>query len=296
MQRVATSELPPAQARALARGPASRWIRPLEPKASIFLGIRPVEGIGREVRDALLEYTDPQQAAEFVFSSSPASTLSQEWRIIVVSEDTAHCYEIDAGAMLIPTKPQSWRALTRSNLAWRYPRIGYTVHSVEEITKQAVKISWPMKYSLYSENSQKFAYRLFEAIRQPNQPPTVSDVLSGLDRIPEPFRTLNNRCQAVVLTVLVSLQKRSQAAAKNAIGVPVTTVVKKGIWVIDISISCFVLALFALRLYIQLLIVFFVLARNRDLLKASEELRNIADDVRRFDGYERPEKDVDRMV
>lgn len=95
-----------------------------------------MEGIGRDVRDALLEYTDPQQAAAFVFGSSPASSLSQEWRIIVASEDTAHCYEINSGTMLIPTQPQSWRALKRYDVVWRYPRIGYTVDSVEKITKK----------------------------------------------------------------------------------------------------------------------------------------------------------------
>jgi hypothetical protein len=127
-----------AQSKASAPAPslASRWIRALKPKSSIYIGIQPVEEIGRDVRDALLEYTNPKQAAAFVFGSSPASTLSQEWRIVVVSGDTAHCYQINVGGMLIPTRPQSWRMLRHHDLAWRYPRIGYTVDSIAVITKK----------------------------------------------------------------------------------------------------------------------------------------------------------------
>jgi hypothetical protein len=147
-----------------------------------------------------------------------------------------------------------------------------------------------MKYSLHSENAQKFSNRLFEAIRLPAQPPTVSDVLSGLDKIPEPFRTLGYRCQAVVITTLVSLRKRAQ----EAIGAPVTLLVEYGIRAKDILTSCFVLVLFAIKMYMQLLIVAFLLACDRDLLKASRELRNMADDVRRFDGYERLEKEIEK--
>ncbi|RDW81817.1 hypothetical protein BP6252_02929 [Coleophoma cylindrospora] len=278
----------PATASALVSGPArgwiSRWIRPLEPKASILLGMRPVESVGREVKDALLEYTDSQQAAAFFFGSRPASMLSQEWRVVVVLEDTAHCFEINGGAILIPTKPQSWRALRRQDLAWRYPRIGYTVDSIEEITIKAVRISWPMKQSLYSENCQKFAYLLFQAIRQPTQPPTVSDVLSGLDQIPGPFRTLNHRCQAVVLTTLASWQKQAQAAANRMIGAPLTKVVGYGVCARNIFLSCFVLVRLVVQVYMQVIFTVFVLAYDKDLLKASRELRIMADDVRRFNG------------
>jgi len=154
----------------------------------------------------------------------------------------------------------------------------------------AIRISWPMKYSLHSENAQKFSHRLFEAIRLPAQPATMSDVLSGLNKIPEPFRTLGYRGQAVVFTTLLSLRKRAQ----EAIGAPVTLLFEYGIRAKDISISCFVLALFAIKMYMQLLIVAFLLAYDRDLLKASRELRSLADDVRRFDGYERLEKDIEK--
>lgn len=136
MQRIATSKSPHSQAPTPAATPKSRWLRPLSPKSSIYLGIRPVAGTGREVKDALLEYTSPPEAADFVFSCSPAATLSQEWRLIVVSGDTAYSYSIDTGAVLIPSQPQSWRALRRSDLAWRYPRVGYTVYSFEEIGRK----------------------------------------------------------------------------------------------------------------------------------------------------------------
>jgi hypothetical protein len=290
-----------------------KWIRPVTPRGSIFLGIRPIGGVGRDVRDSLLEYTDPQQAAAFVFGASPASTLSQEWRVVIVSGDTAHCYEINGGMMLMPTRPQSWRALKHRDLVWRYPRIGYTVDSTEEITKKgchscrrvrfefadariAIEISWPMKYSLYSENSQKFAYLLFEAIRQPNEPPTVSDIFSGLGKIPRPFRTLYYRCQAVVIVVLLSLRRRAEAAAKDAIGTPLVIAFQCGVWVRDVLMSCFILVLFALRVYSQLLFVLFLLACGRDLQKASQGLRNIADDMIRFDDHQRQAKDSNKLV
>jgi len=153
-----------------------------------------------------------------------------------------------------------------------------------------------MKRSLYSENCQKFAYLLFEAVRQPNEPPTLSDVLSGIDKIPRPFRTLFYRCQAVVIVALLSLRKRAQAAVKDAAGAPLKTVVQFGISVIDISISCFILALLALKVYLQLIFVIFLLAYDRDLRKASRGLRNIADDMERFGGYERSAKDSNMIV
>ena len=136
MQRIATSKPPQPQSSNPAVTPKSHWLRSLSPKSSIYLGIRPVAGTGRETKDALLEYTSPSEAGSFVFSCSPASTLSQEWRLIVVSGDTAYSYSIDAGAVLIPSQPQSWRTLRHSDLAWRYPRVGYTVYSFEEIGRK----------------------------------------------------------------------------------------------------------------------------------------------------------------
>jgi len=140
MQRLTPSSHPKPQAQSQPQTPSlnppSRLFRALSPKSSIYLGIRPVDSTGRETKDALLEYISPSQAASFVFSCTPASTLSQEWRLIVVSGDIAHCYSIDAGAVLIPSPPQSWRALKRSDLAWRYPRVGFTVYSPEEIGRK----------------------------------------------------------------------------------------------------------------------------------------------------------------
>ena len=151
MQRTAPSQLPQAQHQPSPKTPApsllSSWFRALSPKSSIYLGIRPVENTEREIKDALLEYTSPSEAAFFVFSCSPASTLSQEWRLIVVSGDTAHCFAIDAGAVLIPSQPQSWHALKRSDLAWRYPRVGFTGYSVEEIGRKGIT---PPTYHSYA--------------------------------------------------------------------------------------------------------------------------------------------------
>jgi hypothetical protein len=153
-----------------------------------------------------------------------------------------------------------------------------------------------MKYSVYSESCQKFTYLLFEAIRQPHEPPTVSDVLSGLDKIPRPFRTLFFRCQAVGIIALISLRARALAAVKYAVWAPLGIVIRYGIWAKNITFSCFILAIFALRVYLHLLFLVFSLAYDRDLQKASQGLWNIVDDVRGFDGYKRPEKDNDKML
>jgi len=153
-----------------------------------------------------------------------------------------------------------------------------------------------MRYSLYSENGQKFTHALFEAIRLPNQPASVADVLSGLEKIPEPFRTLGGRCLAVVFAALVSGRNRVLARAERVIGAPVRIVVEYGAWGKDLLMACFVIALLALSVFLQVVVVVFFLAGDRDLDKASRELRSIADGVRRFEGYGPREKSFDKIV
>jgi hypothetical protein len=198
--------------------------------------------------------------------------------------------------------------------------VGYTVYGVEEIGQKgnspvliltmiiilingtwtdktiALKISWPMRYSVYSENGQKFTCALFEAIRLPNQPASVVDIYSGLEKVPDPFVTLRDRCLAVVFAALIAIRNRAYAAAERRVGAPVRSSIKYGSWGRDVMMSCSFLALLAVSVFLQVAVVFFFLAGDRDLLKASRELRKIADAVTRFDGYGLLGKDHDKII
>lgn len=102
----------------------------------VFLALQPTSEVTRDAKDALYEFPNPQAAASSLFQIKPASSLSRNWDIIVVVDDIAYRFSVDGGARFIPIKPQVWRPMKRENLDWRYPKIGSTAYSIEEITKK----------------------------------------------------------------------------------------------------------------------------------------------------------------
>lgn len=112
----------------------------------VFLAIHPTDSVSRDVKDALLEFSNPQAAASYLFSMKPASTLSRNWDIVVVVDTIAYRFSIDGGVRFIPIKPQTWRTMKRENLDWRYPKIGSTAYSVEEITRKGL---FPLPLLIY---------------------------------------------------------------------------------------------------------------------------------------------------
>ena len=135
---------------------------------------------------------------------------------------------------------------------------------------------------------------MFEAIRLPSQQPSVADTFSGLEKIPEPFRTLRDRTLALVFVALLSARSRVCPFAERVLG-PVWPLMRLGARGMDLLMLSFSIAWFALSLFLQIVAIVFSMAGSRDLLKASRELRNIAAEVRRFDGYGWLEQDQDKL-
>lgn len=104
----------------------------------VFLALQPTPAVTRDAKDALYEFPNPQTAASYLFQIKPASSLSRNWDIIVVVDSIAYRFFVDGGARFIPIKPQVWRSMKRENLDWRYPKIGTTAYSIDEITRKGL--------------------------------------------------------------------------------------------------------------------------------------------------------------
>lgn len=122
----------------------------------------------------------------------------------------------------------------------------------------------------------------------------MADIFSGLEKIPEPFRTLRDRSLALVIAALLLVRSRVYDFGERVIG-PTRPLLKFGVRCIDLLMFSLSIVWFALGLFFKIVGICFLVAGNRDLLKASQELRSIAAEVRRFDGYGGLEQDRDKL-
>jgi len=261
----------------------------------IFLALHPTLEATRDTKDALYEFPNPQTAASYLFQTKPPSSLSRNWDIVIVIDQIAYRFSVDGGARFIPIKSQAWRSMKRENLDWRYPKIGSTAYGIDEITRKAIQISWPMKYSLYPETAQKFSHALFESIRLPIYSPNPvqllktlpGDLLSGLDHTPNPVSTLVNRLKCIILITFLNFHHYLFGLTSKLVLLPLKRLGVDAIWTMEVMKAACLTFLFLGKISLKLLVGMVVLVVGRDVEKAEHTLRGLAEEVRRFDVLER---------